>query len=71
MFETCKSIDDVLNTLCKARKCPVGDDYCLVGLSEHGAEFITFLDRPTGFSIPKGYDRVILYKEMEVFDEKV
>lgn len=71
-FSQCKSINDVLkrlNNVIEARKRPVGDDYCLVGIGDYGAEFITFLDRPTGFKKQNGFKRLLVYKLCEVIDE--
>jgi len=61
MFSKCKNPMDVLAVLNN-----MADKYALVGVNARGAEFLTFLDRPIVHKLPKGYDKLIIYKEMEV-----
>lgn len=73
-FSQCKSPMDVLNELNNmADNVPgvkkpqgMGDKYALVGVNARGAEFITFLDRPVAHKLPAGYEKLIIYKELEV-----
>jgi hypothetical protein len=74
MFSKCKNPMDVLavlnnmadNVPSVPKKQGMGDKYALVGVNARGAEFLTFLDRPIVHKLPKGYDKLIIYKEMEV-----
>ena len=74
MFSQCKNPMDVLAELNRmADNVPwakkphgMGDKFVLVGVNARGAEFITFLDRPVVHKLPKGYEKLIIYKEMEV-----
>lgn len=73
-FSQCKNPMDVLAELNRmADNVPgvnksqgMGDKYALVGVNARGAEFITFLDRPSIARLPEGYDKLIIYKELEV-----
>lgn len=73
-FSQCKNPMDVLAELNHmADNVPgvpkangMGDKYALVGVNARGAEFITFLDRPEVYKLPEGYDKLIIYKELEV-----
>lgn len=68
-FSTCRSMDDVLGMMASMpaqQKQGMGDKFALVGVNARGAEFITFLDRPIVKHTPKGYDKLIIYKEHEV-----
>ena len=74
MFSQCKNPMEVLAELNRmadnvpGAKKPkgMGDKFALVGVNARGAEFITFLDRPVVHKLPKGYEKLIIYKEMEV-----
>ena len=73
-FSKCKNPMDILaelnnmanNMPCAPQKQGMGDKFALVGVNARGAEFITFLDRPVVHKLPKGYEKLIIYKEMEV-----
>lgn len=68
-FSTCRSMSDVLGMMAsmpEPQKQGMGDKFALVGVNARGAEFITFLDRPVVHKAPKGYDKLIIYKEHEV-----
>ena len=73
-FAKCKSPMDILaelnsmadNVPCAPKKQGMGDKFILVGVNARGAEFITFLDRPSVDRLPDGYDKLIIYKELEV-----
>lgn len=68
-FSKCRSMDDVLGMMASMpapQKQGLGDKFALIGVNARGAEFITFLDRPVVHKAPKGYDKLIIYKEHEV-----
>lgn len=68
-FSKCRSMDDVLGMMASMpapQKQGLGDKFALIGVNARGAEFITFLDRPSVARLPKGYDKLIIYKEHEV-----
>lgn len=74
MFSQCKNPMEVLAELNRmadnvpGAKNPqgMGDKFALVGVNARGAEFITFLDLPVVHKLPRGYEKLIIYKEMEV-----
>jgi len=74
MFSKCKNPMDVLaelnnmadNVPAVPKKQGMGDKFILVGVNARGAEFLTFLDRPVVHKLPKGYDKLVIYKELEV-----
>lgn len=73
-FSKCKNPMDILaelnnmanNMPCAPQKQGLGDKFALIGVNARGAEFITFLDSPSVARLPKGYDKLIIYKEHEV-----
>lgn len=73
-FSMCNNPMDVLaelnrmadNVPCAPKKQGMGNKYALVGVNARGAEFITSLDRPEVDKLPEGYDKLIIYKELEV-----